>query len=184
MKSFQLFMNALLLCTTMTATACVAPEDEQASTEQDISAGWTPSTSEELPPVFCDGSSLVAAAQCTGRFCDNVSLFCKQTQTAAGVPVQRGVSSATPFFSDEGGGQQICVTGSWVTGMQCTGRFCDNVSLTCTEFTNVNAINCHWTGPVSEENGGTLDFGAGFYARGAKCTGSFCDNMSYFVCQI
>jgi hypothetical protein len=155
-------------------------EDEEAevsSTQEAIVSGWTPFTSEEFPPIVCDGGSLINTVQCTGKYCDNLRTYCKPTGGS------KGGSYWTSYFSEEGTSYRTCSPGYWMTGLSCTGKYCDNVSLQCAQISGANAVNCYWTGWMSEENGGTLGFGAGYYARGAQCGGSYCDNLRYLVCQ-
>lgn len=71
-----------------------------------------------------------------------------------------------------------------MTGLGCRGRYCDDVSLLCTQFRNVNERDCHWTGWISEEGGGKLRFGSGYFARGLDCRGSYCDNKRFYVCKM
>jgi hypothetical protein len=147
------------------------------STEQAVYSGWTPYTSDEYPPISCDGVSLMSSMQCTGRYCDNIRAYCAPS---SGV---RGGSYWTTYFSEEATNWRTCNPGAWVTGLSCTGDYCDNVSLQCTYISNITARGCYWTGSVSEEGGGYLNFGSGYYARGAMCNGSYCDNMRFYVCQ-
>jgi hypothetical protein len=153
-------------------------EDELQSTEQSVISGWTPSTSEEYPPISCDGASLINGIRCTGAFCDNVAAYCVPTNGT------RGASRWMSYFSEEGTSWRYCDPGYWVTGLSCSGDYCDNVALQCTSIGNVARRGCYWTGWISEEGGGTLFFGSGYYAVGAQCSGRFCDNMRFYVCQI
>src|SRR5690242_8019911 len=92
--------HRLLICSTMILGACeldgrgMDPEDaDLASTEQAVYSGWTPFTSDEYPPITCDGVSLMSAVQCTGRYCDNIRAYCTPS---TGV---RGSSYWTSYFS-------------------------------------------------------------------------------------
>lgn len=137
---------------------------------------WTPFTSEEYPPIVCDGSSIVAGVKCEGYRCDNISAYCKPT---AGV---RGGSYYTQYFSEEGHNWSLCAAGEWMTGLSCSGLLCDNVSVQCTKFNNLGTSSCHWSGWVSEEHGGRLIFGPGERARGVECSGSYCGSKRFYVC--
>jgi len=72
--------------------------------------------------------------------------------------------------------------GWFVSGIRCTGRYCDNVEITCTKIpgATVGADN-HWTPWVSEESSSPAWCGpepnliAGF-----ACNGSYCDNISFY----
>jgi len=147
------------------------------STQQAVTVGWTPWTSEEYPPIVCDSGSLFNAVQCSGSYCDNTSAYCQ----ASGGSV--GPSSWTSYFSEEGTNYRYCPAGYWVTGLACRGNYCDDISLQCTRIYSISEANCYWTGWVSEEGGGYLSFGSRYYARGAQCNGSNCDNKRFYVCQ-
>jgi len=183
MLNQKLRVSLVLLCGPMTLCACSLGDpasDADAvsleSTEQAVYSGWTDWTSEEYPPITCDGASLMAAMQCSGGYCDNLSAYCSPTGGA------RGGSYWTSYFSEEGTSWRTCPGGYWVTGISCQGWWCDNVALQCTYIGYLAQRNCHWTGWFSEEYGGYLSFGGG-YATGAACSGAYCDNMSYYVCQ-
>lgn len=148
------------------------------STEQATYSGWTPSTSEEYPPISCDGASLMKAVHCAGAFCDNISMYC---QPVSGI--SPGGSYWTSFFSEEGSPSRNCIEGHWITSIACQGAFCDNIALQCTRMINTTPRNCYWTGFMSEEGGGFLGFGTGYFARGAECRGAYCDDKRFFVCQ-
>jgi hypothetical protein len=139
--------------------------------------GWTPWTSDELPPVGCDPGSLVGQFGCSGSWCDNVRLDCVPTGQSA------GGSYWTGYFSEEGYNYRLCASGSWMSGIACKGGWCDNVAIQCTSYPGITAKDCFWTGWISEEGGGTLTFGPGMWARGAQCSGSRCDNMRFMICR-
>lgn len=177
-----------MLASALTLSACAADASEiddatdgeeanVASTQEAIYSGWTPYTSEENPPIICDNASLMSAVQFSGRYSDNVRAYCSPTSGTL------GSSYWTSYFSEEGTNYRFCDWGYWVTGLSCTGGYCDNVALQCSYIGNVTATSCYWTGWMSEENGGYLGFGAGYYMRGAQCSGSNCDNMRFYVCR-
>jgi hypothetical protein len=180
--------SVLLVGSTLLLGACGAEVPEEAlvseeavplgTTEQEVYSGWTAYTSDELPPVVCDGGSMPTAVQCTGKYCDNIRLNCQPT---AGVP---SGSYWAAYFSDEGTPVfRNCPAGYWMTGISCTGSYCDRISIQCTYMGNISAKNCFWTGWHSEEGTGALTFPVGYYPTGAWCRGDYCDNMSYFLCQ-
>jgi hypothetical protein len=196
MRSFvRSFVKCTLLSTFVVSAAllsgCVAdttdPQDEVAGEESIATAdealvgAWTPFTSDEDWPlgVSCIGQSMINQVQCTGRYCDNVRLYCAVPD---GGDQPLFLHRLLHSFSDEGG-NGMCDANEWVTSFGCSGRYCDNIWLTCTNMGAITPTNCHWTPYVSEENGGTLDFGPGFFATGAQCSGNYCDNMRFYVCQ-
>lgn len=154
-------------------------EDSVGVAAEAIYNGWTPYTSEENPPIVCDGTAMFSAAQCNGRYCDNIRAHC--TPTAG---TRAPSSTWTSPFSEESPNYRYCPSGSWVTGLSCTGKYCDNISLQCSVFNNVSPHSCYWTGWFSEESSGYLNFGSGYFARGAQCDGRYCDNKRFYVCQL
>lgn len=141
--------------------------------------GWTPYTSEETPPISCEGSSLAGQFGCSGDYCDNVRLYCTPT------PHLGESSYWTDYFSEErdNGNYRYCSPSHWLIGVACTGSYCDNLSLQCRYFPTATAGDCFWTGWVSEEGGGTLQLPAGYYLRGMQCSGDYCDNKRFYACK-
>jgi len=145
---------------------------------------WTSWTSEEYPPIGCNGNNtLVNKAKCRGSKCDDIQWYCEHSNGVRG-----SGQYWTGYFSEEGasygGNSRTCLPGYWVTGLSCTGNYCDNIALQCTQMNNISwsASSCYWTSWFSEEYGGLQTFPGYYYAVGAKCSGSNCDNMSYYVC--
>ncbi|HWA72985.1 MAG TPA: hypothetical protein VG937_11640 [Polyangiaceae bacterium] len=153
-------------------------EESVGSVAQKVVNGYTSWTSEEFPPLVCDGASLIDEMNCSGSNCDNMRAYC----TPSGGT--RGSSTWTSYFSEEGTNYRYCGANQWVTSIACTGGYCDNISLLCTTISGVTPRDCHWTGWMSEENGGALYFGFHYFMRGAQCSGSNCDNLRYYVCTI
>ncbi len=159
-----------------------------------VQAEWTSSFSEEGRSwQLCPGNQALRGVQCTGDYCDNLSLYCRGQGLGA-------VSNAwwTRSISEESTGgrdtvdgvvvrvndnMQRCGTNAYIAGMRCSGRYCDNVSLYCKQFQNKRPNNCNWTSWVSEEHGGRLVFGSNQYAVGMECIGEYCDTKRFLVCQ-
>jgi hypothetical protein len=144
---------------------------------------WTGPGSEEDPPRACPVGTALNGIRCTGGWCDNVDLKC--------VPVPSNTTASnrtwTTYFSEEVGGrvcqsQAVPPPNGYITGMECKGGWCDNISLECTAFNNIEFLDCHYTGYVSEEAGGELHFPQGYLAAGARCSGARCDNMRFLIC--
>lgn len=134
---------------------------------------WSHSTSDGHPPADCY-PGLVSGIRCSGRYCDDMSLFCDYAVSTTDV----GTFGAG--FSDENG-PYVCPEGQVVTGLACSGDYCDDVYLKCSSV-SVELKDCVWKNPVSEEGGGTLQFGEGIYLKGMQCDGSYCDDVSAYVC--
>lgn len=177
------YMAEVGLAVVVSLAGCVADtggEDRSqvGVAEAAVVNGWTPFTSEEFPPIACDGANAFTAASCRGDNCDDISALCQPIANA-----WRGDSSWTSRFSEEGTNNRVCPDGAWVVGLACFGDNCDDVSLQCAQMGGVTPTDCGWTGWFSEERGGTLYFLSGYFARGAACDGDNCDNMSFYVCE-
>lgn len=158
-------------------TACAMDDLDDESldvTEQAVLSGWTPFTSEEFPPITCDGPSLPAEIHVTGPYADNLRLRCLQDSR-----IVRADSYWTNYFSEEYKGMTYCPRGYWITGLACSGRYCDNVSIQCTRILNSypTLVSSFFGGPVSEEQG--YNYFGTKYPIGAYCTGSYCDNLTF-----
>ena len=71
---------------------------------------------------------VVNGVQCSGRYCDNMRLQCGRM--AAGYRVSTSKRMEVAFFSEEQG-LRHCQDGYFLRGMECSGRYCDNVKLYC-----------------------------------------------------
>ncbi|PRQ09678.1 hypothetical protein [Enhygromyxa salina] len=144
--------------------------------------GWIGYTSEEYPSLICPNSNAVRGFDCTGSYCDNVSPYCEQV---GGTSV--GSSYWTSYFSEEGSGYDdeghCWGNDEWMTGVDCSGSYCDDLSLRCTKFLGSNTGNCYWSGWYSEEQSAFMA-ATGHYIKGMECGGSYCDNKRYRYCKM
>lgn len=140
---------------------------------------WTGYTSEEYPPLTCPPGYAVRGADCTGDYCDNVAVDCGDTNRSV------GEQSWTPYFSEEGDGladEGHCVgTDRWMTGLACSGGYCDNLSLLCSQLIGTATGGCFWSGWYSEEQSPFVA-SDGYYLEGIECSGDYCDNKRYQYC--
>jgi len=76
----------------------------------------------------------------------------------------------------------VCWSGWFVSGIRCTGRYCDNIEITCTKIPTATVGADHrWTPWVSEERPSTAWCGPGpNLIAGFACNGGYCDNLSLF----
>jgi hypothetical protein len=145
---------------------------------------WSPYTSEEFLPAECASNRLVDGVDCEGSYCDLVSLDCETVNNFA-----FGESTFAPTISEEtsggstGGGDYICDSDEWVTGIRCTGGYCDNVSIECTVVSNRGKRFCGWTTWISEETSSASTPALGYWIDGVDCKGSYCDQMRFHYCQ-
>jgi hypothetical protein len=85
-----------------------------------------------------------------------------------------GPEIPSPYFSEEGT-NYFMDDGLAVIGMQCTGRYCDNISLIMRSA--IVGTGGEWTEPFSDYAQGVCDWG---YVAGVECTGSYCDNLRLY----
>ena len=145
---------------------------------------WTAYSSEEdnkNPRALCDYAEIVRGFACKGRYCDNIAVKCDYEKRTV---IDDPDAYWSPFYSEElkQGQLLICPDGSFISGINCSGRYCDGISLHCTEVTASAHRGCFWTEHISEENLGRLDIPKGFGAAGIKCKGKYCDDKQILVC--
>ena len=122
---------------------------------------------------------VVQGTHCTGGYCDNTALYCNYTGRT------NGWSTWQPYISEEGEGsadEAHCNnTDMWMTGMSCTGGYCDNVSIRCTQMIGSSTGSCWWSGWYSEEQQ-PFFASSGTFVKGIECDGDYCDNKRYHYC--
>jgi hypothetical protein len=173
-----------LFCATAGLATLLAPAAANATTQ------WLAAFSEEQPAgQFCPGwNERVTRTHCWGAYCDNIELYCAELTGAQGgyddwklsgwtseesSPISCTFSSASDFGA--------------ITGMKCTGSYCDNIKVECGHPESGHSLSdCFWTPWVSEEGGGMNYFsGAQTFEKGARavqCGGEYCDSMRYLAC--
>ena len=77
-----------------------------------------------------------------------------------------------------------CDTGGFIKEIKCTGKYCDNIKISCHEFKNAMLGSTTWTSWISEEHGGTRDCPANRYIAGLACKGKYCDNISLYCVEL
>ncbi len=138
---------------------------------------WSRRVSEETPPFTTYRPHLINAFDCTGRFCDNISMHSRSNGS------NYANNYWTSWFSEEGSNSRSCTgVNRFITGIACKGRFCDNLSLQCSTITNKRKGSCYWTPYFSEESG-VMSLRNGYFAVGMQCRGRFCDNKRIYACQ-
>lgn len=143
---------------------------------------WIGYISEENPPLTCPHSYAVRGFDCDGSYCDNVAMDCRKISGASIGPYKW-----TPYFSEEGSGTadegHCWGKDRWMTGVACSGSYCDDLSLRCTQFKGSSSSNdkCDWSNWYSEEHPPFLA-PIGYYIKGMECDGSYCDKKRYYHC--
>jgi len=142
------------------------------------STAWT-SEEEDEEPVNC-GNNPANGMSCKGLFCDWVRLHCEPKPESWGDVVE------TPLwvgFVSEETNALYCNPGSYVTGLKCTGTFCDNLSVKCTKFSDHQPSECYWsTGTFSSTERVAIRSG-GYFIQGMKCSGWWCKTKQLYWCK-
>lgn len=88
-------------------------------------------------------------------------------------------SSWTSYFSEEGTGYKTCSSGYSVRGIQCSGDYCDNIRLYCSNstFPSLTTSDYYWTDFASEEEG-WVECDYGYVVTGVACDGDYCDDIA------
>jgi hypothetical protein len=76
----------------------------------------------------------------------------------------------------------VCNSGWFVSGIRCTGPYCDNIEIFCTKLPGSTVGADHrWTPWVSEESSSPGWCGPGpNLIAGMACGGRYCDNVSLY----
>src|SRR5262245_38786767 len=76
-----------------------------------------------------------------------------------------------------------CNPGSFVSGIRCTGSYCDNVAISCTPFRGAALGQANWTPWVSEEQGRRW-CPQNHLIAGLACRGRYCDDLSLYCVEV
>jgi hypothetical protein len=99
-----------------------------------------------------------------------LALVAGATALVVAAQTLRPISDETP--------PTTCRAGSFVTGLKCEGRYCDNLQVTCTPLTGAALGDSSWTPYFSEESAGRENCPANQFVAGLSCRGSYCDDVS------
>jgi hypothetical protein len=76
-----------------------------------------------------------------------------------------------------------CNPGAFISGIRCTGSYCDNITISCAPFRGAALGRASWTAWVSEEQG-LRECPPNHLIAGLACRGSYCDNVSLFCVEV
>lgn len=170
----------------------VGPQDRigDLAAESDPQAfTFLPPHSEETPGASqCPADQVVTGFECTGSYCDNVSIECHDYGTNVASFGQWSMWFEHEHGAIPGGpgtvkSSHVCPSGTKITGIDCWGNYCDNISIECTSAPGLGNSRCQWTGWFSEENPGPFLAASGDAIQGIWCSGTHCDNKRFLVCE-
>ena len=87
-------------------------------------------------------------------------------------------SQFTDWFSEEYPSRQICPAGYVVTGIKCSGEYCDNMQLKCSAIPGMVLSGLVHDTPFFSEEGTNFYKNDGQAIVGMSCSGRYCDNIS------
>lgn len=134
----------------------------------------------------CPLNQGIFGMQCTGRYCDNIYLYCDRLP--ANVTLDYEHQWRTDWFSEESPNSWgWCDSGNFhplpgepglpgiVTGIACSNDYCDNMQLECTALKTGHFTTWATGATFSDEDV------AKFWSSplvGLGCTGRYCDNLT------
>jgi hypothetical protein len=77
----------------------------------------------------------------------------------------------------------VCDPGSFLSGVRCTGDYCDNLRISCSRLPGASLGRALWTPWVSEEQGRRACPSRHLIA-GLTCRGRYCDNLSLYCVEV
>jgi ricin-type beta-trefoil lectin protein len=87
---------------------------------------WTDYFSEEgSNERVCANNGFVTGLRCSGDYCDSISLRCSQVNNGG---VRANCYWSAPI-SEESGGKFVAPESTYLAGVRCSGRYCDNKQL-------------------------------------------------------
>ncbi len=154
---------------------------------------WTGWFSEEQGWKQCPAGTAMKGLKCKGKYCDNKSLLCHRLPKVAAITASK--SRSNPFseeqysYSVSHHSHNYHYNGNPVTGMHCSGRYCDNIRLEYTVGAAVSTAQCQMAPYISEEKKRGIGNifvcpGEDRFVAGMACQGNYCDNVSLFCCQM
>lgn len=153
--------------------------------------GWVflPWHSEETPGASeCGADEVVTGFDCSGDFCDNVAIECHnfgQPVTAPGEWSLWFEREYSPGWGQPGSVKHghVCPAGEKMTGIDCAGSYCDDISIECSPAPGLLTHRCQWVGPFSDGDGAYLA-PSNEAIQGVWCSGQHCDNKWYLECEV
>lgn len=143
--------------------------------------------SEENSPAVCRNGFALAGIACQGPYCDNKTLICRSYTR-----IDRSAAYQwSDWFSEEGadgGRNQVEASSGFVTGIGCSGAYCDNLrlQLLVESGTLSNSGDCNWRPRAFSEEPNPRSEDAcpsGQFVAGIRCTGGYCDNLRLLCCR-
>jgi hypothetical protein len=91
---------------------------------------WTHWISEEQPNSYFYNQGFVAGMACDHDYCDKVAMLLLTSPNLQNA----GSCIDMPFVSEENSNGMTCPGGKFVSGITCTGEYCDNMSIRCCQY--------------------------------------------------
>ncbi len=159
-----------------------AQNDPQAFSFRSWHSEETPGDSE------CPVGQVVTGFDCSGRFCDRVRIECHNY--GGSVPSASNAFSGwfevgpPPGFAGNPKRMHICASNEKMTGIDCRGSYCDDISIECSPTSGLGTSRCGWSNWFSDEDPTPFLAPTGTAIQGVWCSGTHCDDKRFLVCEI
>lgn len=145
--------------------------------------GQSMTTTDGGPPIICPQGFMTASLNCTGSYCDNITMTCSRNL--------REVTGLfwTRFVERDGANTATCGAAGgpdgFMSGIACSGDYCDDIALQCTRLTlfRPDFTDCG-TVEFSEEQGVQRWPSVFHFPVSIRCSGTHCDNKRLTACRL
>lgn len=129
------------------------------------------------------GVGVISGIRCRNDYCDDMQARFEIPERSAGSQVAAFWSSRSTTLSEENGGEYVCPSDHFVSGLHCYGSNCDNIDIRCSQFSNRPRGFCYWENGWFSEEQGEITFRDGYYLAGMRCRSSYCDDKQFYLCH-
>ncbi len=143
---------------------------------------WTGWFSEEgTAAASCPSNKIVYEIQCSGRYCDNMTLLCGYVKSGFKI-INSSRWTMNGFFSEEHNGYKNCPSGYYLYGLKCNHDYCDNIQLRCVKVQY--SVNIKLCKPISIQQSSTSNLGTVKYSKTKEYnTGYPVNTVATFKCN-
>ena len=154
------------------AAVFLHPESSPAQSEIDM-----PYFSSSEGVSQCASGYLVKGIACKGSYCDSKSLHCQSYSTTFD---DKASYSWSGWFSDEDPHGYECPNGGYVSGVGCSGMYCDSIRIRCTNTSTKQASGNYRSTKYFSAGKEVCDQGQ--FVVGIRCKGKYCSTIQ-LVCR-
>jgi hypothetical protein len=109
------------------------------------------------------GDGVISGIRCRDDYCDDMQARFEIPERSAGSQVAAFWSrSISVTLSEEDGGEYVCPSDHFVSGLHCYGSNCDGLDIRCSKFSNRPRGFCYWENGWFSEEQGEITFRDGY----------------------